>query len=103
LAAFFRAAALLAVLTLLANAFVLPVILVYAALLTSLFVLLVFAGLLDALLASVKAAFFHSLIAISIVCHIFSPFLVMVELKVMGHRSGPHTGCQNQPLCQLEN
>jgi hypothetical protein len=73
LAAFFRAAVL--TLTLLANAFLLPVILVYAALLTSLFVRLsIFAGLSDALLASVKAAFFHSLIAISIVCHIFSPF-----------------------------
>jgi hypothetical protein len=72
LAAFLRAAALL---TLLADVFLLPVILVYAALLTSLFVRLrIFAGLLDALLASVKAAFFHSLIAISIVCHIFSPF-----------------------------
>ena len=37
LAAFFRAAAVLTLLTLLANAFLLPVILVYAALLTSLF------------------------------------------------------------------
>jgi hypothetical protein len=47
---------------------------------------------MDALLASVKAAFFfHSLIAISIVRHVFFSPLVMVELKVMGLRERPAT------------
>ena len=91
-AALFVAAA--ALLTRLANSFLLVVLLIQAALLTCLLVLLriLTRQFMDALLASVKAAFFfHSLIAISIVRHVlFSP-LVMVELKVMGLRERPAT------------
>ena len=91
-AALFLAAA--ALLTRLANSFLLVVLPIYAALLTCLLVLLrILAGqFMDALLASVKAAFFfHSLIAISIVRHVFFSPLVMVELKVMGLRERPVT------------
>ena len=71
-AVFLNATALLARL---ADSFFLFVLLIQAALLTRLLVSLrIFAGrFMDALLASVKAAFFHSLIAIAIVRHIFFP------------------------------
>jgi len=82
-----------ALLTGLADSCFLAVVLINAALLTSLLVLLrILAGrFMDALLASVKAAFSHPLIAISIVCHIFFPLLIMVDLKLWAIRSGPHT------------
>lgn len=86
--------ALAALFTRLANSFLLVILLVRAALLTRLLVSLrILTGrLMAALLASVKAAFFHSLIAIAIVRHIFFPLLFTVELKLWAFRERPaHT------------
>src|SRR5215471_13811609 len=93
-------------LTGLADAFFLAIVLIYAALLTSLLVLLrILAGrFMDALLASVKAAFFfHALIAISIVSHIFFPLLFMVDLRLWAFPERPAHWLINQPVCQPEH
>jgi len=101
LVAWFVAAALSAPLV---DSFVQVVSLIQAALLASLLVSLrIFAGrFMDALLAGVKAALFHSLIEIFIVRHIFSPFFMMVELRVMGLSGAARTPASGNNLYASE-